>query len=112
MNSSNQPKWIGPIALVAAGVFLLAAGLLVSQVNRSNQPPTNTTNDPANTVERVLLDEAYRAYQEGSAVLVDVRSASSFESGHIPGSLSIPISEVELRASEINPDEWIITICA
>jgi 3-mercaptopyruvate sulfurtransferase SseA len=112
MNSTNQSKWIGPIALLAAGVFLLAAGLLVSLVNRSNQTSTDSNSDPAITVERVLLDEAFRAYQEGSAVLVDVRSASSFESGHIPGSLSIPISEVERRASELNPDNWIITICA
>ena len=112
MNSTNQSKWIGPIALVAAGVFLLAAGLLVSLVNRSDQPSTDTNSDPSNTVERVLLDEAFQAYQEGSAVLVDVRSVTSFESGHIPGSLSIPISEIERRASELNPDDWIITICA
>lgn len=112
MNSTNQSKWIGPIALVTAGMLLLASGIFVSLANRSNRPSLDASTNPSDTVERVMLDEAFLAYQEGSAVLVDVRSASSFESGHIPGSLSIPISEIEQRASELNPEDWIITICA
>jgi rhodanese-related sulfurtransferase len=34
-------------------------------------------------------------------VLIDVRSRESYAEGHVPGSLSIPSSEIEERAVEI-----------
>jgi rhodanese-related sulfurtransferase len=30
---------------------------------------------------------------------------------HIPGSLSIPLAEIETRLSELDPNQWIITYC-
>jgi hypothetical protein len=111
MNMTDQRKWIGAVALVAAGVFLLAAGIIASLANRDGQSVVSSSAEPTDSVLRVSLQDAFNAYQDGSAVLVDVRSASSYETAHIPDSLSIPLSEIGSRSAELNPDDWIITVC-
>lgn len=49
----------------------------------------------------------------GGAVLVDVLPRESFLSGHIPGSLSLPLADIPSRAGEILPDldALIIVYC-
>ena len=47
------------------------------------------------------LDEALARRDRGEAVIVDVRSASSFAEGHIPGAINIPATEIPSRVAEI-----------
>jgi hypothetical protein len=108
----EKRRWIGPITLLVAGVLLLAAGVLVSTANRSDRNRTETSIDPGDGVARVSIEDAYAAYQQGSTVLVDVRSSASYENAHIPGSLSIPLSEFAANIGELDQGDWIITICA
>ena len=42
---------------------------------------------------------------------VDVRSASEFASGHVPGAVSIPMEQIELRVDDLAPDLPIVLIC-
>lgn len=112
MKTSEKRRLIGPLALLVAGVLLLAAGVLVSLAHRSDRNNPETTIDPTDGVARVSLEDAHIAYQQGTAVLVDVRSSASFENAHIPGSISIPLSEVPASVGELDPGDWIITICA
>ena len=44
--------------------------------------------------------------------LLDVRSPMEFSEGHIPGSINLPLSELEARIAEIPRAQHIITICA
>lgn len=44
------------------------------------------------------------------AVIVDVRSAGEFASGHIPGSINIPLEELSFRADELKGKN-VITCC-
>lgn len=111
MNMTDQRRWIGAVALVAAGIFLLAIGIIASLANRDGQDIVSSSAEPTDSVLRVSLQDAFSAYQDGSAVLVDVRSTSSYEAAHIPASLSIPLNEIESRSVELNPDDWIITVC-
>ncbi len=43
--------------------------------------------------------------------LLDVRSPSEYNDSHLPGSVNIPIDEVENRIKEIPQGKHIITIC-
>jgi len=43
--------------------------------------------------------------------LVDVRSPAEFADHHIPGSVNIPIEDLEMHLKEIPKDRPIITIC-
>ena len=66
---------------------------------------------PPEEVARLSLEEARAAYDDGEALFIDVRSASSYASSHIPGALSIPLAELDQRMGDLNPEQWIITYC-
>lgn len=46
------------------------------------------------------------------AQLVDVRSAGEFAAGHVPGSVNIPLDEIGTRATELDPQKWVVVFCA
>jgi 3-mercaptopyruvate sulfurtransferase SseA len=64
-------------------------------------------------VPRVSLEDAYQAYTDGSAIFVDVRSADSYNAGHIPSATNIQLGEFETNIDNIDlpKDAWIITYC-
>jgi rhodanese-related sulfurtransferase len=43
--------------------------------------------------------------------LVDVRSASEFAAGHIPGTVSIPLEQLERRVADLSQDSPVVLIC-
>ncbi len=46
------------------------------------------------------------------AQLVDVRSVGEYASGHVPGTLNIPLQEIDARATELDPSRWVVVACA
>ena len=42
---------------------------------------------------------------------IDVRSASEFASGHVPGAVNIPMEQIEARVADLAPDRPIVLIC-
>ncbi len=94
-------------------MLVVAVVILVVQAQQPT-PSSNTTqnpNIPYPQVVRVSQEDAKAAYDDGSAVFVDVRGDDSYNSGHIPGALSIAEEELENRFSELDPNDWIITYC-
>ena len=52
-------------------------------------------------------------FKERGAIVVDVRTKAEYESGHIPGSRHIPLTELSSKIAEIKSwDKPIITCCA
>jgi rhodanese-related sulfurtransferase len=56
---------------------------------------------------RVLVED-----EREDVVIVDVRSAPEFESGHIDGALWIPVEEIERRADEVPRRGRVLVFCA
>ncbi len=114
----NKSKSSAPFLLAIAGLVLLilAASLILFQ---PPQPLAATnTSEPQHSVEetfpeiaRVSLADSKAALDNGKAIFIDVRDASSFAESHIPGALSIPLAELEERLGELDPSQWIITYC-
>lgn len=46
------------------------------------------------------------------AQLVDVRTAGEYAGGHVPGTLNIPLQELDARAKELDPERWVVVACA
>jgi len=44
-------------------------------------------------------------------LLVDVRTVEEYASGHIPGALSIPVAEIQVRPPAAAPDDLIVVYC-
>lgn len=120
-------KMTPPISLLIAiggGVLLIITAILVAS---SNNPPaavtptTTISNVQASTnlqadipypeVARISLSDAKTAFDTGQAVFLDVRGDQVYAMSHIPGALSISLSDLSLRLNELDKGQWIITYC-
>ena len=54
----------------------------------------------------------YKELMKDGAVIIDVRSASEFKSGHIKGSKNIPLPELSNKLGKLKKGQTIITCCA
>jgi ArsR family transcriptional regulator len=49
----------------------------------------------------------------GRITIIDVREAAAYREGHIPGALSIPVSELDARAADlVDTEATIVTYCS
>jgi rhodanese-related sulfurtransferase len=62
-------------------------------------------------VEEIGREELVGRLRRGDAVLVDVRPADEFDSGHIEGARSIPLDELERRMDELPRDPEVVAYC-
>ena len=81
-----------------------AASPTVLQVNPNSDRPYPQ-------ILRVSRETAKAAFDTGRAVFVDVRSASSYSEGHIPGALLINEQDISGFIGDVNRSTWIITYC-
>lgn len=63
----------------------------------------------AQTVTNARLLQKLEAQEK--VVIVDVREADEYASGHIPGAIAIPYGELPSRLTELNPDEELYIVC-
>jgi rhodanese-related sulfurtransferase/DNA-binding HxlR family transcriptional regulator len=62
-------------------------------------------------VEAIDRGELIERLARGDVVLVDVRPVEEFAAGHIDGSRSIPLDELERRITELPSDREVIAYC-
>ena len=98
--------------LVQSFGFILVTSLLIScGVSSVFVDPTVTPEPPKSNSEvpRISPEELKDRLDNGEAILVvDSRSLSSFEMGHIAGAISVPDYEVESRLAEFPRDQDIV----
>jgi len=63
------------------------------------------------SMEPVQADELLRRVRAGEVTLIDVRPASEYRAGHIPGALSIPLSELKARLEALPRNREIVAYC-
>ena len=59
-------------------------------------------------MEAVSREELMDRARDGLVTVLDVRPADEYAAGHVRGALNIPLDELELRLSELNPDQEIV----
>ena len=62
-------------------------------------------------MEPVKADELLRRVRAGEVTLIDVRPASEYRAGHIPGALSVPLSELKARLRTLPRRREIVAYC-
>lgn len=94
----------------------------LTELELSYAPPFSFAKDPVNMVgyaaENIVAgrvrsftyDQLDARIPENS-ILLDVRSELEHRGGHIPGSLSIPVDELRVRLSELDPAKEIWVYC-
>jgi 3-mercaptopyruvate sulfurtransferase SseA len=130
-SSSNTPL----IILAAAGLLVaaLVGWALTREVRRpavgvveppvAEAPVTSvpvTTAEPApalrpdedeSTVPRIAAEDLRAKHNRGEVLVVDVRDARGFATGHIPGAINIPFATVEGAAGTLPRNRPIVTYC-
>jgi rhodanese-related sulfurtransferase len=48
---------------------------------------------------------------QANAQLIDVRSATEFASGHIPGAINIPMEQIEARLADLDSARPLVLVC-
>jgi phage shock protein E len=54
----------------------------------------------------------YKSIVENGGVIVDVRTTGEYKSGHIKGSMNIPLQNLNAQLNKIPKDKVVITCCA
>jgi hypothetical protein len=96
-----------PIPLIILGirvVLVVVAVILLVQTG-------DTGNITPETIQRVSAAETKRAYESGQAIILDVRSRTAYEDQRIPGSINIPLEELDQRLGELDKEQWVIAYC-
>ena len=100
-------------AVLAAAVLLAACNSKETKTMGSNSSASRT---PAQAepdgVRRVTTVELRDALEKGTALVVDVRPATSYKQNHIKGSVNIPAEETANRIGELPRDKMIVTYCS
>ena len=107
-----------PLAYLLLALAISLPGLAAGQNNGGGsgaKKPEQKTPGPApavpeDGVPRITPTDAHAAFEKGKAIIIDVRSESSYRIGHIQGALWIP--DVAARIKELPRDKMIITYCS
>ena len=62
-------------------------------------------------MEAVEVDELLRRVRSGEVTVLDVRPVAEYLAGHVPGAISIPLSELQSRLTQLPKGREIIAYC-
>lgn len=62
-------------------------------------------------MERLSVDEFRRRLEAGDTIVIDVRPAHDYARGHLPGALSMPLSELAAHIDELPADADVVAYC-
>jgi rhodanese-related sulfurtransferase len=82
-----------------------------SASSSAQQPPA--AQSPESKVPRITVEELKKLMDEQKVVVVDVRNADAYNSGHIKGAINLPLDKIQAgKYDELPRDKRIITYCS
>ena len=99
--------------LLATSVFTGCQSSSATQETGKKQtpaaPPAAQNGDD---IKRMSIEDTRAAVAKGTAVIIDVRSATDYKANHIKGSTNIPYAEIADRMSELPKDKTAVLYCS
>jgi 3-mercaptopyruvate sulfurtransferase SseA len=100
--------------IVFGGLLVIVAAFLIGRQKPGpviSTAPQETEGLPNPEVSRIPLETARARFDAGTVIIIDVRSQAEYETSHIPGAVSMPLAEVQIRFQELPPGSEILTYC-
>jgi rhodanese-related sulfurtransferase len=104
-------------AVRPGGVPLILAGAPVSTVSHARNSAADSAAAPGAPLAEgaVTVEQVKEALDAGSAVVIDARSTTEYEEGHLPGAINIPHDRLpefmETLTAEVPTDGQVIVYC-
>ena len=95
----------------AVGAFLLTLQALGRHRYAEVREVADSYLDHRDTLEPIPPEELRRRLKAGDVTLIDVRPSDEFAAGHIPGALSLPVTELGDRVRELPKRQEIVAYC-
>jgi rhodanese-related sulfurtransferase/DNA-binding transcriptional ArsR family regulator len=95
----------------AVAAFLLALQALGRHRYAEVREVAESYLERRDTLEPIPPEELRRRLNAGDVTLIDVRPEDEFAAGHIPGALSVPVTELAARVHELPKRKEIIAYC-
>lgn len=96
-------------SLFAVGIVVVAVVAFVLLNNNATCCAANSTNVVQNIAPAEYQDQFTTT--TASHLLIDVRTAEEFASGHIQGAVNIPLDVLPSRLNEVPGDQPIVVYC-
>ncbi len=62
-------------------------------------------------LEPVPPEELLQRIEEGVVTVIDVRPPEEYAAGHLPGAINMPLSELDQRVDELDPEREVVAYC-
>jgi len=95
----------------AVAAFLLALQTLGRHRYAEVREVAESYLERRDTLEPIPPEELRRRLDAGDVTLIDVRPGDEFAAGHIPGALSVPVTELADRLRELPKRKEIVAYC-
>ena len=63
------------------------------------------------SLEPLPREELLSRIKQGLVTIIDVRPATEYNAGHVPGAISMPLDKLEEQLGDINSDKEIVAYC-
>jgi len=103
-----------PFALVLLLASLVTGGLALTACGgggAEEAPTAAATADGSGLAEVVSAEEAHAAFDAGSAIMIDVREPEELAERRVPGTIDIPLGELESRLGEVPTGQPVLVLC-
>jgi 3-mercaptopyruvate sulfurtransferase SseA len=102
---------IMPAIALFSLLFVIGCQQTATTKSMDNKVNANKPAAPAD-IARISIEDAKKAVEAGTAVIIDTRSAEAYKAEHIKGSLNIPTEETAKRIAELPKDKQLIFYCS
>ena len=105
--------WPGALAILLAGAPPVGARQAGTPASPPAAAPAPAAPVKDVVIERVTVDELKKLMASDKVLVLDVRGAESYKDAHIPGSVSIPLADIEKHVDELkSAKKAIVTYCS
>jgi hydroxyacylglutathione hydrolase len=104
----RSPQMIDELVRDLVGIGLdRVAGYFGSEVVSARR----ASKGPLQTITLLSLAEVVTQIQSNEKIVLDVRGEGEWSAGHIPGSINLPVGDLEARLGEVSRDRPLIVHC-
>ena len=79
---------------------------------KSSTPAAAPSLPPTDNAARISLEDAKKAFDDGTAIFIDTRSETTYKQEHIKGSINIPTGSLDANINKLSKGKKLIAYCS